>query len=103
MIIRLDGLPCVLRQSCDAARHVTGDVGIHEQIAREVLWRKAFIADAERRAHHDEKHLLGVRIDMGDPNARGVQDGCSARTRLGMERRLRGDRGGMRRKGGWGG
>lgn len=37
MNIYLDCIPCFLRQSLDAARNVTDDVGLHEQIVREVL------------------------------------------------------------------
>jgi uncharacterized protein with ATP-grasp and redox domains len=33
----LDCLPCFLRQSLDAARNATPDVGVHEQILRDVL------------------------------------------------------------------
>lgn len=37
MNIYLDCIPCFLRQSLDAARNITEDVHIHEQIVREVL------------------------------------------------------------------
>ncbi len=37
MNIYLDCMPCFLRQSLDAARNVTDEVGVHERIVREVL------------------------------------------------------------------
>jgi len=33
----LDCVPCFLRQSLEAARNVTGDTRIHEQVVRDVL------------------------------------------------------------------
>jgi len=35
--IYLDCIPCFLRQSLDAARNITDDVGLHEEIVRDVL------------------------------------------------------------------
>ncbi|MBT3219980.1 MAG: DUF89 family protein [Proteobacteria bacterium] len=37
MKTHLDCIPCFLRQSLEAARHVTNDHGVHEQIVRDVL------------------------------------------------------------------
>jgi len=37
MRIYLDCIPCFIRQALDAARHVTEDESVHEQVVREVL------------------------------------------------------------------
>lgn len=63
----LDCVPCFLRQSLEAARNVTPDVGIHESILREVL-RMAADLDLDRpppfvvqAIHRRLRDLTGVR------------------------------------------
>lgn len=63
----LDCMPCLLRQTLEAARHVTGDARVHEQIVRDVL-RMAAELDLGRPApfvgqtiHRRLRELTGVK------------------------------------------
>ena len=66
MNIYLDCIPCFLRQSLEAARNITDDVRVHEQIVREVL---RMVADLDldrpppwvaRHIHRRLRELTGV-------------------------------------------
>ena len=66
MNIYLDCIPCLLRQSFDAARNITDDGGLHEQLLREVLGLAADL-DLNRpppwvgqRIHRRLRELTGI-------------------------------------------
>ncbi len=83
MNTHLDCLPCLLRQSLEAARAVTPDAAVHEQIVRDVLSMTATIDFTHpppfvaRNIHRRLREITGVK----DP----YQEAKSRFNRLAME------------------
>lgn len=88
MNIYLDCIPCFLRQSLEAARHVSDDVALHEQIVRDVL-RLASVLDLDRPPpwvgqliHRRLRELTGVEDPYRDAKERFTRMALSLLPRL---------------------